>query len=124
MKYILALTALMLAPLAALSATESKLRNIVLILADDMGNDMSGLGTPGLATPNLDQLARDGVLFTRAFSAAAVCSPSRAAISFRAGGHLLAAEDWDAILDFADLHLRQRAITRSFNQLPAANLLH
>ena len=77
---LITLAALLLAPLAALSATESKLRNIVLILADDMGNDMSGLGTPGLATPNLDQLARDGVLFTRAFSAAAVCSPSRAAI--------------------------------------------
>ena len=45
-------------------------------------------------------------------------------ISLRAGGHLLAAEDWDAILDFADLHLRQRKITRPVDQLPAANLLH
>jgi len=51
-------------------------------------------------------------------------APEHLGISFRAGGHLLAAEDWDAILDFADLHLRQRTITRSFNQLPAANLLH
>ena len=50
--------------------------------------------------------------------------PNHLGISFRAGGHLLAAEDWDAILDFADLHLRQRTITRQFDQLPAANLLH
>ncbi len=50
--------------------------------------------------------------------------PEHLGISFRAGGHLLAAEDWDAILDFADLHLRQRTITRPFDQLPAANLLH
>ena len=80
MKYIIILITLLIAPLAALSVTESKLRNIVLILADDMGSDMGALGTPGLATPNLDQLALEGVLFTRAFSAAAVCSPSRAAI--------------------------------------------
>ena len=51
-------------------------------------------------------------------------APDHLGISFRAGGHLLAAEDWAAILDFADLHLRQRAITRSFTELPAANLLH
>jgi len=46
--------------------------------------------------------------------------PDHLGIAFRAGGHLLAAEDWDAILDFADLHLRQRTITRPFDQLPAA----
>jgi hypothetical protein len=50
--------------------------------------------------------------------------PEHLGISFRTGGHLLAAEDWDAILDFADLHLRQRAITRPFDHLPAENLLH
>jgi len=50
--------------------------------------------------------------------------PDHLGISFRTGGHVLAAEDWDAILDFAELHLRQRPITRSFDQLPAANLLH
>jgi len=50
--------------------------------------------------------------------------PEHLGISFRAGGHLLAADDWDAILDFADLHLRKKAIMRPFNQLPAANLLH
>lgn len=49
--------------------------------------------------------------------------PEHLGISFRAGGHALATDDWDAILDFADLHLRHRTITRVFDQLPAANLL-
>ena len=50
--------------------------------------------------------------------------PDHLGISFRSGGHLLAAEDWDAILDFADLHLRQRPIERSFDVLPASDKLH
>ncbi len=49
--------------------------------------------------------------------------PDHLGISCRAGGHLLAPDDWGAILDFADLHLRHRTISRSFDQLPAANLL-
>lgn len=55
--------------------------NIVLILADDLGaHDLACDGADLHETPHLDQLARDGVRFTRACSPSPVCSPARAAI--------------------------------------------
>lgn len=52
--------------------------NILFILADDMGwGDLSCYGRPDYNTPNLDRLARDGVKFTNAYSAAPVCTPTR-----------------------------------------------
>jgi N-sulfoglucosamine sulfohydrolase len=55
-------------------------KNIVLILADDMGYHMSCVGTPGVKTPNIDALAQKGTLFTEAFSVCSSCSPSRSSI--------------------------------------------
>jgi arylsulfatase A-like enzyme len=54
--------------------------NILLLMADDMGfNDLAiNNNNTQIDTPNMDQLARDGVRFTRHY-AAAVCSPARAA---------------------------------------------
>ncbi|MFM9093150.1 MAG: sulfatase [Verrucomicrobiota bacterium] len=55
--------------------------NIVLILADDLGwNQVGYHGFPFFATPHLDRLARESVRFRHAYSAAPICSPSRAAI--------------------------------------------
>lgn len=72
------LTALLLAPLAAIPAAESK-PNIVFILFDDLG-----YGEPPcyradspFKMPTLDRLAREGMRFTDAHTAAAVCTPTR-----------------------------------------------
>lgn len=55
--------------------------NIILMLADDFGySDLGSYGSTYHETPNLDQLAKDGVRFTDAYAAAPICSPSRAAI--------------------------------------------
>lgn len=52
--------------------------NILFILADDMGwGDLSCYGRPDYKTPNLDRLAQQGMRFTNAYSAAAVCTPTR-----------------------------------------------
>ena len=52
--------------------------NIVMIYADDLGyGDLSCYGATKLQTPHIDQLAKEGRLFTDAHSASAVCSPSR-----------------------------------------------
>lgn len=53
--------------------------NIVYILADDLGyGDLSCLNSDSkIHTPNLDQLARDGMIFTDAHSGSAVCTPTR-----------------------------------------------
>lgn len=55
--------------------------NIVLIFADDMGyGDLGVYGATQWKTPNLDQLASDGVRFTQFYVPHAVCSASRAAL--------------------------------------------
>ena len=55
--------------------------NIVVILADDIGyGDLSCYGATKVKTPNLDKLAAQGMRFTDAHCAAAVCTPSRYAL--------------------------------------------
>ncbi len=53
--------------------------NVVLILLDDMGFGSLGCYGSEIATPNMDALAADGVLFTN-FHATALCSPTRASL--------------------------------------------
>jgi arylsulfatase A-like enzyme len=55
--------------------------NIILIIIDDMGwKDLTCEGSTYFRTPNIDQLASEGVRFTRAYATSPVCSPSRGAI--------------------------------------------
>jgi arylsulfatase A len=59
---------------------EELLPNFVVIMVDDLGAmDLGCYGNNYIRTPNIDQLAKDGVLATRAYAAAAICSPTRAA---------------------------------------------
>ncbi len=70
----------LLAPVTATRAAEAPTGrpNIVVILADDLGyGDLSCYGAKKIRTPNIDRLAREGMRFTDAHSAASVCSPSR-----------------------------------------------
>jgi len=54
--------------------------NIIFILADDLGwGDLSCYGRPDYSTPNIDRLALQGTKFTDAYSASAVCTPTRCA---------------------------------------------
>lgn len=55
--------------------------NIVFVLVDDLGwADLGYTGSKFHETPNIDQLATQGMVFTNAYAACPVCSPSRAAI--------------------------------------------
>ena len=55
--------------------------NIVLFLADDLGGtDLGCYGADLIESPHLDQLAKEGVRFTRAYSPSPVCTPTRASI--------------------------------------------
>lgn len=67
------------APITAAAPAEAKRPNILFVLIDDMGfADLSIMGDRKIATPNLDKLAKDGVLLTKFYDAAPICSPSRA----------------------------------------------
>ena len=62
------------------SAAKASRPNIIFILADDLGwGDLSCYGRPDYRTPNIDLIALQGTKFTDAYSASAVCTPTRCA---------------------------------------------
>lgn len=79
------LVGLLFAPSAALDAAEPATAkpaadarpNIVFIGAEDFSPDLGCYGSKFVHTPNLDRLASQGARFTRAFTHAPVCAPSR-----------------------------------------------
>jgi arylsulfatase A len=62
-------------------AINERLPNIIYIFADDLGyGDLSCFGATDIKTSNIDRIASEGIRFTEFYSAAPVCSPSRAAL--------------------------------------------
>lgn len=67
--------------------------NIVIFIADDLGiGDIGPYGSKVVRTPNLDRLAGESLLFTRAFAGSPTCGPSRSTLftglfPFRHGAH-------------------------------------
>ncbi len=60
---------------------KEKLPNIIFVVVDDLGwRDVGFMGSKFYATPNIDALAADGMIFTNGYAACAVCSPTRASI--------------------------------------------
>ena len=78
MKLLITLALLAVLPV---SGDASKRPNIILCMTDDQGwGDTGYNGHPILKTPSLDQMAQEGVTFTRFYSAAAMCSPTRGSV--------------------------------------------
>ena len=56
--------------------------NVVWLVAEDLSPDyLNAYGDPRAPTPNLDRLAKEGVVYTHNFSVSGVCSPSRATLA-------------------------------------------
>jgi len=105
--------------------------NIVFILIDDLGwTDLACYGSDYYQTPNIDALADKGVVFTQAYSACTVCSPTRAAIltgkypaSLKCTDYIpgkyypyakLNVPDWTMYLDTAETTLPEICRTNSY----------
>jgi len=65
-----------------MNTQEGRKPNILIILTDDQGNADAGYQrTPSqVSTPAIDQIAKDGVVFTQGYSSAYVCAPTRAGL--------------------------------------------
>ena len=60
---------------------KNKKYNFVIVFVDDLGyGDLSTYGHPTIKTPNLDRMAYEGQKWTQFYSAASVCTPSRAGL--------------------------------------------
>lgn len=76
---------LLLASLVALNTATQK-PNVIFIMADDLGyGDVGFNGQKLIQTPNLDKMAREGLVFRQYYTAAPVCAPARC--SFITGMH-------------------------------------
>ena len=69
---------LLILPLICFLLSAERKPNVIFILADDLGyRELGSYGQKKIKTPYLDQLAREGMRFTRNYSGNAVCAPSR-----------------------------------------------
>jgi N-sulfoglucosamine sulfohydrolase len=74
------LLALALTLAFTLSASAAERKNVVLLIADDLGMQVGCYGDKAAKTPNIDALAKTGTRFTMGFASVSSCSPSRATI--------------------------------------------
>ena len=59
--------------------SENEKTNVVIIHVDDLGwRDLACMGSKVYETPHIDKLAKNGMMFTSAYAAASICTPSRA----------------------------------------------
>ena len=77
----------------ACSAMAADKLNVLFIAVDDLRNDLACYGNDVVKTPNLDRLAKRGLVFNRAYCQQAVCNPSRA--SLLTGRRLDTLRIWD-----------------------------
>jgi arylsulfatase A len=71
----------LLVSLSGVAFAKAATPNVVYILADDLGyGDLSSSGQQKFKTPNIDSLARKGMVFTQHYSGNTVCAPSRSCL--------------------------------------------
>jgi len=93
-----------------LEANAAERPNIVVLLCDDLGySDLGCYGHPVIKTPRLDKLAAEGIRFTDCYSAAPVCSSSRAGLMTGRCPARYGVYDW--ISNNHPMHLRKEEVT-------------
>ncbi|WP_224070087.1 sulfatase family protein [Arachidicoccus terrestris] len=78
--FLLILMALILSGVSRKAVCQKK-PNILIFIADDLNQqDIGAYGNTDVSTPNMDQLSREGMQFSRAYAASSMCTPSRSAL--------------------------------------------
>lgn len=78
---VLLFSCIMLCSFEKKQVQQDALPNVILIVADDLGyGDLSCYGQTKFSTPNIDKLAKEGMLFTQHYAGAPVCAPARSAL--------------------------------------------
>ncbi|MCB1229306.1 MAG: sulfatase [Verrucomicrobiae bacterium] len=91
----LAISLIALACALTTSLSSDRPPNVIVILVDDLGwMDLSCQGSDFYRTPSVDRLATEGMRFTNAYAACAVCSPTRAAVQTGRYPHRVGVTDW------------------------------
>ncbi len=80
-QFVLKVLILLIAGLSSTTCFSERFPNVVLLLADDLGiNELGIYGQKEIETPNIDNLAKTGLMFTDFYAGSAVCSASRAVL--------------------------------------------
>lgn len=93
------------------STTSSKLRNVLLIISDDLRPQLGAYGLRFMHTPRMDRLASEGVLFEHAYVQQAICSPTRN--SFLSGRYPDKTLTWNFLNNF-----REKGVGADWTALP------
>jgi arylsulfatase A len=110
MKYLLPWFAVLVLCSTAVSGVEPPRPNIVILLCDDLGyGDLGCFAHPTIRTPHLDQLAAEGTRLTSCYSAAPVCSSSRAGLMTGRNPNRLGIPDW--IPENSGIYLKPEEVT-------------
>jgi len=82
MKYILLASVIVLGSVGIIRGEDQQVQrpNILWISCEDISPHLGCFGDSNAITPNIDQLAAEGVRYTHTFSTAGVCAPCRSAI--------------------------------------------
>lgn len=83
----------------------ASLPNIVVFIADDAGMDFNCYGNPGIKTPHIDRLAKDGMKFKNAYLTSPQSSPSRTSMMTGQFAHTIGTEDLHTPIDDSTLML-------------------
>ena len=72
---------LALVPCLSIGSLRAERPNIILMMADDLGySELGSYGQKLIRTPHLDQIAAEGMRFTRHYTSAPVCAPARCSL--------------------------------------------
>jgi len=88
--------------------------NVLFLMADDMRPELSCYGNPIIPTPNVNALAKAGVMFERGYCQFPLCNPSRT--SMLTGRQVINTEVMDNVVYFGDTHPELISLPKYFMQ--------